>query len=235
MIKAVLFDLDGTLLPMELEIFTKQYMGALANAAAVGAGRDPKEFLRALNAGIVAMAMNDGGRTNEEVFWQAYTAHLGADARKDEPILARFYENEYRALQSVCGYAPEASEIVEGLYARGIPLALATNSVFPPVAIRERLRWAGVRPEAFAHITTYDNSHYTKPNPAYYKEIADTLGIAPECCLMVGNDTGDDLPAARAGMQVFLLHNWLVNPKGIDPSAYPGGGYPELSAYLDQI
>ena len=50
--------------------------------------------------------------------------------------------------------------------------------------------------------------HASKPNPAYYREIAATIRCAPEDCVMVGNEIENDiLPAKRAGMKTFFVTN----------------------------
>ena len=64
-IKNVLFDLDGTLLPMDMEAFTNGYFGLLTQKMAPR-GYDPKRLIDAVWAGTAAMVKNDGSRTNEE-------------------------------------------------------------------------------------------------------------------------------------------------------------------------
>ena len=67
--KAVLFDLDGTLLPMDQDVFNKAYFGALSKKLAPR-GYEPKSFIDSVWAGVIAMLRNDGKNTNEQVFWQ---------------------------------------------------------------------------------------------------------------------------------------------------------------------
>ncbi|MBQ1492474.1 MAG: HAD family hydrolase, partial [Blautia sp.] len=114
----------------------------------------------------------------------------------------------------------------------GARVILATNPLFPMVATYSRIRWAGLTPEDFELITTYDNSTTCKPNPAYYLEILEKTGLRPEECLMVGNDVGEDMVAETLGMKVFLLTDCLINLGKKDISAYPHGGFPELFDYF---
>ena len=67
-IDTVLFDLDGTLLPMDNDAFTKGYFKLLA-AAMMPHGYEPQKLVDSIWAGTAAMVKNDGGRTNEEAFW----------------------------------------------------------------------------------------------------------------------------------------------------------------------
>jgi len=99
-------------------------------------------------------------------------------------------------------------------------------------ALRQRLEWAGLDPDGFELITAYENSGYCKPNPAYYTEIAQKLGVDPGQCLMVGNDAREDLAAGKAGMDVFLLTTCLLNRDEIDISAYDHGDLEALEKYI---
>ena len=94
------------------------------------------------------------------------------------------------------------------------------------------MRWAGLAVEDFEWITTYENSRYCKPNPAYYKDILEKIGCDPAECAMVGNDVGEDMIAATLGMDVFLLTDCLINKAGEDISRYPNGGFAQLRAFL---
>ena len=106
----------------------------------------------------------------------------------------------------------------------------------PPIRSSEnRIRWAGLVPEDFEIYTTYEASTFCKPNPAYYLEVARTLGVKPEECLMVGNDATEDMAAREVGMDVFLLTDCLINAKNRDLNAYPRGDFAALNAYIDAL
>ena len=63
-IKAVLFDLDGTLLSMDLDVFIKDYFGRLARHLAPH-GFDPELLIKTVWEGTGAIIKNDGSATNE--------------------------------------------------------------------------------------------------------------------------------------------------------------------------
>ncbi len=233
-ITAVLFDLDGTLLPMDQEVFIKDYFGRLA-AKLAPYGYEPKKLIEGVWAGTKAMVKNNGGVTNEEAFWTACDAHLDCEASKDAAIHTDFYQNEFNEVKSVCGFAPTAAQIVHSLKDKDIRVILATNPLFPSIATENRIRWAGLQPDDFEYFTTFENSHYCKPNPDYYREIMEKLHLNPEECLMVGNDVGEDMIAKQLGMQVFLLTDCLINKKGENVSQYPNGGFSRLAAYLKEV
>ncbi len=232
-ITTVLFDLDGTLLPMDQDVFLKAYLGGLCKKL-VPFGYDPKAVADGIWKGTGAMVQNDGSRRNEEAFWEVFCSLLGEDCRKDEPIFEDFYRNEFQKVADVCGKNPAAKELIDGLKARNLRLVLATNPLFPAIATHSRTRWAGLDPEDFLCITTYENSSRCKPNPDYYREILDKLGLRAEECVMVGNDVQEDGPAAKLGMPVFILTDCLIDRTG-DVGRFPHGGFKELTCWLDTL
>lgn len=233
-INTVLFDLDGTLLPMDQDEFVKAYFGALAKKLS-GHGYEPEKLIATVWQGTKAMVQNDGSCTNEEAFWKVFTACYGEGSREDIPVFDAFYRGEFQKVQQVCGFAPESAEIIRFLKERGVQVILATNPIFPAVATQSRIRWAGLEPEDFSHITTYENSRFCKPNLAYYQQICEELSIAPSQCLMVGNDVEEDMVTQQLGMDTFLLMPCLLNRKDLDISRFRRGDFSDLAAYLRSI
>ena len=232
--KVILFDLDGTLLPMDLEIFIKAYFSGLAQKLAPF-GVDPDKLIAGIMAGTKGMVKNDGTKTNEQVFWDTFVNAYGEDVLKHKPQFDDFYRNEFQLLQKVCGFNPAAAEAVHKIKGAGYRVALATNPIFPSYATESRTRWAGLNTDEFALYTTYENSCFCKPNPAYYQAVVDALGVDPKECLMVGNDGVEDVVASTLGMQVFLITDCLINKKGADLSAYPQGSFADLQTYLGLV
>lgn len=235
MLKAVLFDLDGTLLPMDQNTFMKDYFGRLICRLAPF-GYTPDGFLAAMKAGIAAMVTNDGSRTNEEAYWEAYTAVSGKEILNYMPVFDKFYNEEFDDVATVCGRNPKAAELVHTLKAKGIRVILATNPLFPRIATRKRIRWAGLEPEDFEFYTTYEDIGYCKPNPDYYTEVLRRAGLDAADCLMVGNDVAEDMMAgAKAGLRGFLLTDCLINTPNADANDYPHGSFDELNAYIETL
>lgn len=230
----ILFDLDGTLLPMDMDIFIKAYFGGLSRRG-VSLGYEPKQLIDAVWKGTGAMIQNTGAKTNAQQFWDVYAGIFGEAARKDEAVFDEFYHNEFQKVRKVCGFQPLARTLIDAIHAKGLRTVLATNPIFPPVATESRTRWAGLEPEDFVYITTYENCHYSKPNPDYYREILDALGLDASACLMVGNDVGDDMVAREVGMEVFLLTDCLINSKNVDIDQYPHGNFQQLLDYIEAL
>ena len=233
-VTAILFDLDGTLLPMDQDDFTKSYFSNLAAKAATK-GYQPNALIDTVWAGTAAMVKNDGAKTNDAVFWELFAAKYGGDALNDIPFFEEFYRTDFQKVRELCGFAPMAKDIVHSLKARGLRVILATNPLFPAIATESRIRWAGLEPEDFELYTTYENSCHCKPNPEYYNDIMQELNLTAEECVMVGNDVGEDMIAETLGMGVFLLTDCLINKQNEDISKYPHGGFDELKVFLDGL
>lgn len=230
-ITTVLFDLDGTLLPMDQDVFVKDYFTRIAGKVAPH-GYDPKQLVDMIWRGTAAMVKNDGAKTNEEVFWEYAVSVYGERIVQDKRFFDEFYEEEFDKIKSVCGYNPAAAEIIHDLKERGFRVILATNPIFPARATQWRISWTGLTHEDFELYTTYENSSYCKPNLKYYQAILDRLQVQPAECLMVGNDVGEDMVAKQLGMQVFLLTDCIINKADADISEYPHGSFDALRKYL---
>ncbi len=232
--KFILFDLDGTLLPMDQDVFVKAYFKGIAKKLAPH-GYEPNALIKSIRGGTEAMIANDGTRTNEEAFWAFFATVFGEDARNDEPKFAAYYEDNFDEVSAVCGFDKRADMIIKKIKSKGIKVALATNPIFPRIATRKRMKWAGLDEDDFELYTTYENSSFCKPSLEYYRTILEQLGARPCECVMVGNDVGDDMIAEKLGMKVFLLTDNLINKSGKDVSDIASGGFDELDRFIDGL
>ena len=233
MIKAIFFDLDATLLRMKQEDYSKAYLSKLP-LAMEKAGYEPKEFLNVLWHGLGKMVKNDGSKLNCDVFWEHFTEHYGEGVRYADKYFEEFYKTDFKTIREITSFDPISARVVEAARAKGMKTVLATSPVFPKIATIERMSWAGLDPSLFDIITTYENSRLSKPNPAFYKDLADRLGLKPEECLMVGNDTLDDMVAREAGLNVYLVTDYLVNGIGANIEEYEHGTLSEFEKYLNE-
>lgn len=235
MIKNILFDLDGTLLPMDNDEFAKGYLGMLAQKMAQY-GYEPKEFIASIWKATEAVYKNDGKSRNEQVFWDNFSALIGKRVLDDIDKFLEFYANDFPKAKKFCGYNAQVPELIKSLKSKGFNLVLATNPIFPQVATDERIKWAGLKKEDFIYCSTHENSHFSKPNPKYYLELTEKLQLNPEECLMVGNDVYEDAVAATSvGMKTFLITEFLINRKDIDISQFPHGNFNDLIDYIDNL
>ena len=233
-IKAVLFDLDGTLLPMDQDIFVKSYFGGISKKM-LTRGYDPKKLIESIFLGTYEMIKNPGNKINEQVFWDKMVSIYGETILDETKYFDEFYIESFDNIKMVCGYKPEAKQVIDLCKGKGLKVVLATNPIFPAIATKKRIKWAGLNEEDFEIITTYDNSSYCKPNLKYYETILKELNVLPEECLMVGNDVGDDMVVTNLGMKVFLLTDCLINPKNVDTNQYPNGTFDSLLTFINEI
>lgn len=234
-IKAILFDLDGTLLPMDQDKFIGQYFKDLAMYMYEKRGHEPGEYSKAIWTGVGAMLGNNGKVTNEEAYFSAISDIYGQEsAELDYPYYDSFYREKYGDLKIHTWYTEKSSNMISCLKSKGFRVALATNPVFPSFATNMRIGWVGLKWEDFELVTTCDNIGFSKPNKEYYLEIARRMNVEPRECLMVGNDASDDIPASLVGMDVFLLTDCLINKKNTDISSYPQGSFDDLLEYIEK-
>lgn len=235
--RAVCFDLDGTLLPMDIDEFMKSYFARIA-AYAGGCGLDPERFLDALKLGVHAMAHNEDGRTNMKAFWEVFPDAYGKEDLEGLDILDicnRFYAEDFGHIGDGFEGNPAAARAVETLDRKGYPLVLTTMPMFPLPAVKHRLRWAGVDPSRFKRITTYENSSSTKPRLSYYSENLDAMGLRGEDVLMVGNNTVEDLAFMELGADAFLVTDWLLDPAGIDLDTVRHGSLEQFADWTETL
>ena len=227
--KTVLFDLDGTLLPMEQDAFIAAFLEGV-HRELVRLGYSPALAEAALSAAFPAVLKNDGKRTNEAVFLGEFERLAGTRVREDAHALAHYYRSGFSEISRTCGREPRAALLLGELHAAGVPTVLATSPLFPREATEARIAWAGLSPLDFTYITTYENSSFCKPHLGYYRELLDRLSLDPRDCLMVGNDATEDMVARELGMEVFLVTDHLLNRDGADISAFPHGNFGEMMA-----
>lgn len=232
--RAVCFDLDGTLLPMDLELFMGGYFSALGRFVAAR-GIDHQVFLKGLKAGSKAMAVSGEDVSNEEAFWIEMFKYVDRDSQDWLPLLEEFYRTDFAVVGKDVVPNPAAARAVKTLSEKGYTLALTTMPMFPLVATAERLRWAQVDAADFARISTYDNSRSVKPRPAYYAENLAALGLRGEDVLMVGNNTVEDLAILDLGADAYVVTDNLIDPVNYDFSTVKHGSMADFAAWVETL
>lgn len=213
MLRNLLIDLDGTLLPVDLSFFFERYINALTPHFLPFT--QPPLFIKHLIGATQFMAENsDPALTNEDAFWLDFPRRMNQPREALEPVFSNFYEHEFPSLRKYINGIDEythASELIQKASDLGMNVILATNPIFPESVIRERLNWIGCSDLPFIWVTALENMHFCKPNPLYFQEILDRLSLKPEESLMVGNDMEEDLPASTLGIKTFLVTDFLVD------------------------
>ena len=190
--KAVLWDMDGTLVDTEPYWIETEY-----DLAAQHGGTWSQEH--ALN--LVGNDLLDSGRYIRE--------HMGIDLAP-ERIVDLLLDGVVAKVEREVPWRPGARELLEDLHDAGVPCALVTMSYQRFVApILDRLR-----PDAFAAVVTGDTVQHGKPHPEPYLAAAAALGLAPgECLAIEDSDTGAR-SAVAAGCTVLVVENHVAVPRG---------------------
>ncbi|MDO4701755.1 MAG: HAD family hydrolase [Erysipelotrichaceae bacterium] len=229
--KAVLFDLDGTLLSMDQEEFVKRYFHLLT--VKFSKEFDAKRIMHGMQQGIYAMVHNDGQFTNCEVFWEAFVDASGYQKEEVEDTFLDFYKKEFDEVKNHTSINHVANQIVQWFKDKGYMLILATNPLFPKEATLRRMQWANLKEEDFNEITTYEQYHYCKPNIKYFKEIIDKFKLNPKECIMIGNDVDEDLIIKELGVTTYIVKDHVINKHNKEVNADFYGSLKDLLMKLE--
>ncbi len=208
---AILYDLDDTLLVNSMETFVPAYLGALTDFMADHV--EPRRLTESLLAAIRVMDRDtDWSRTNAEVFFDAFLPPLGRPRAELESLFDRFYREVFPNLRPLTRPADGSQTAVRWARRTGRRVVVATNPMFPEIAIVQRIRWADLDPETFDLVTTLEDSHATKAQAEYYNEIAGNLGVEPHRCVMVGDNWQWDVAhSAEVGMAAWWIADRSMN------------------------
>lgn len=233
-IDTLLFDLDGTLLPMDMEYFVEGYMKSLAPRFMHLL--EPKLFIKHLWAATNAMIENvNPDENNQMVFWRHFTKATSLSREVLEPITDDFYNHRFKELKPFTNPSSIAREIVELANNLGFNLVMATNPLFPAAATLERMNWAGIRNYPWKLITTYENSRFCKPNAAYFQDILDHLNLKPQQCLMIGNDMQEDMCASTLGIHTYLVTDCMIDKGKPQYTITAKGTLAELKQFISEL
>ncbi len=232
--KAIMFDLDGTLLPMDNDVFMKGYFKELAGKLGQF-GMSSDLLIEAVWAGTKAMVKNDGTEKNVEVFWKTFASYGNVDPAPYREASDEFYVNEFHRVKAYTNENPLAPETIRLAHQCAEKVVCSSNPLFPLTGQCSRLSWIGLCHDDFDLITSYESDSYCKPNPAYFLSVCERIGAEPSECLLIGNDEGEDMYAATAaGLQCYLVTDHMIERED-HPWNGKKGTYEEMVAYLREL
>lgn len=185
MLKAVIFDVDGTLLDTE-----RIYMQAWKDAAAEQGYVMPDELLnktRGVDAKVAA-------RIFEEEIGNGFSY------QKTRPIRVRIAEEIIERESPIL--KPGVLELLSFLREKGIRLSVASST--KTKTTKEHLRTNGIA-DWFEVIVGGDMITKGKPNPDIFLKAAELLGEAPENCIVVEDSPAGIRAGSAAGMKTVLV------------------------------
>lgn len=237
-LKAVVFDMDDTLLSINLSAFIGVFALDEANLLAQVARKPIVSLFSPV--GSAMLALNNGDRvegdvrTNRQFFADELERRCGIPVL--EPAIAdmlEFYEREVLPKKNdrVISARPRkgAHDAVETVLDRGMRIALLTNPSFSRACIECRMGWGEMLDMPFELVTTWENSTRVKPSADYYRDSLAKLGLTPEETLMVGNDPKRDFPSPDIGLKTAYVGN------GFQPDALWNGDMADFAKDFDRI
>ncbi len=227
----LLLDLDETLLNTNQDIFFPAYLQALSTNFA--SFLDPKLVMRALLSSIEKMNQNqDATRSLKDVFSDEFCPMVGMSREALDTHIDDFYSRVFPSLRGITSQIPEVQPFVDWAVAQGYRLVVATDPLLPRPATWQRVQWAGLEPEQFELISTFEDFHFLKNYPAYYAEVLGRIGWQDGPVLMVGNDMERDIMSARKlGLATFFIETESGSTSGSE--AGPRGALADLRRYLE--
>lgn len=219
-IRAVLFDLDETLLDRSTSLvafLTDQYarFRERLGVAAFAQWRD--RFL----------ALDDRGRVWKSNVYPAILDAFGGDAACAAELLADYEVNCCRHALAT----PGMGETLQALRTRGLALGIVTNGQTDFQTRHIDALQLGSMVDA---ILISEAEGLRKPDPTLFQRAADRVGVSTAQCLFVGDDPVNDiLGAHNAGMRTVWLHGGRNWPTSAPPM--PGFAIDQLSQLLDLV
>jgi len=232
--RCIMFDMDGTLLPMDMKEFTGGYFKFLCERLRPF-GLDDRKLVEAIWAGTASMQANDGTLDNRTVFWNCFEKLIDGPIEKIAAECDDFYSKEFNQAKCYTKENPLAVDAVRIAHEKAEIVSLSTNPLFPMVGQISRMNWIGLKPDDFDLVTAYEDERYCKPNPKYFESVMERLGVKPEECLMVGNDEYEDMYCASlAGIDAYLVTDTMI-PSREHPWDGDRGSFEELISCLKKL
>lgn len=219
--KAILFDLDGTLMPMDNDDFEKLYLSTLGQKLAPYI--EPRALMHSMMDALQVMMRDSSNITNDQIFFSHFKSLLGDElASVLEPKFDEYYRNEFSILQSGFDDNSKMVKTIEYLKSRGYRLIVATNPMFPPIAVEKRIEFSGLNLEDFDFVSNFEIHTATKPQKRYFEEVLRLNNLEARDCLMIGNDMEEDMVAKELGMDGWIITDYLISRNNNDVSDWSG-------------
>jgi len=217
MLKAVLFDLDNTLIRFSERKFIEAY---IVKVVPLFSDMIPPEaFLERLVFSVRALLNNNGEMSNMQYFMRHFSTGYEERSAEIWRRFTEFYDTQFDQFRELVSVPQGGREVFAQLKQKGVKLVIASNPIWPMQVQMKRLSWADLGDMQFDLVTSLENMSYCKPRLEYYQETCLKIGESPQSCLMVGNDPVNDMSVATMGMKTFLVTDeGRIDESGIELS-----------------
>ncbi|PLV55547.1 HAD family hydrolase [Thermotoga sp. SG1] len=198
--KVFLFDYDGTL-AKDNGFAEKYFKHLISFFKEKGVLVSPNLILDC----VEEITRKPDGPTNLERYMKCLESKTKRKAEEWKDLFMDFYRSDlFDALRNTVRPLRKTLDLLSEKK-KGGKIVLATNPVFPRIAITKRLNWIGLSEEDFHLITDMESFHFCKPDPRYYLEICEKIGVLPEDCVMYGDDEVNDGACKKTGMKFIKV------------------------------
>jgi HAD superfamily hydrolase (TIGR01509 family) len=193
--RAVLFDMDGTLVDSEklwdisLAALYEELGGALTQQVRASmVGCSAEDTIRTVHSDL-GLGLDPAAMADSDRWLHDYTARL---------------------FDGGLPWCDGAQELLEALAAEGTPMALVTNT---QRSLTDRAL-KSIGHQYFAATVCGDEVAHGKPAPDAYQRAASLLGLAPSECLAIEDSVIGTAAAEGAGCPVLVVPNDVAVPRG---------------------
>lgn len=228
-----LFDLDGTVLPMDFDKFMELYFYNIGEYFKDVI--EPKELVKNILISTEVMVKTNDNQSNEDLFMNHFDSLIEGSIEDYKPMFYDFYNSMFDNVKASTHKSKYMRKSIDLLKEKGYKVVLATNPLFPMIANHHRIRWAGFEPSEFEYISSFETNHYCKPHLEFYKEVLENINKDPENCYMVGNDVYDDLSSGKLGIETYLITNHMLNKHNQEVKPNHQGTYYDFYKFVQKL
>lgn len=228
-----LFDLDGTVLPMDFDKFMELYLYNIGEYFKEVI--DPKELVKNILISTEVMVKTNNQRKNEDIFMNHFDSLIKGDVEDYKPMFYDFYNSTFDNVKKSTHKSKYMRKSIDLLKQKGYKIVLATNPLFPMIANHHRIRWAGFEPDEFSYISSFESNFYCKPHLEYYNEVLESINKDAKNCYMVGNDVFDDLSSGKLGIETYLITNHMLNKHNQEVESDHKGTYYDFYKFVQKL
>lgn len=232
-IKTIIFDLDGTLLPMDTDKFMALYSQSIAES--FKDFEEPHDLFKKIMTSVHHTVSTPNEISNEKKFFSYFETLVNEPISVYYDHFITFYEGPFQTVQASTYPSEEIIESIKILKDKNYNLVIATNPIFPMVANKKRIQWAGLDFKDFSYVTSFEENTACKPHIEFYQEVLNKINHHPEHILMVGNDAQEDLAIQKLGAKTFIVTDHLIDRKDhLNQSDYHGT-YKDFLAFAKSL